>query len=68
MKTTKQKKGAAPLLLGNGSRSEPDRAEIARRAYSLWEQQGRPQDQDLGLWLQAEAQLRQSRTSHDVPA
>lgn len=30
---------------------------VASRAYSLWEQQGRPQGRDLELWLQAEKHL-----------
>ncbi len=30
--------------------------EIARRAYQLWEQRGRPQGRDLELWLEAEQQ------------
>lgn len=30
---------------------------IASRAYSLWEQQGRPHGRDLELWLQAEKHL-----------
>ena len=35
---------------------------IASRAYSLWEQQGRPQGHDLELWLQAEKQLKTSQS------
>jgi hypothetical protein len=36
----------------------PDRhAEIARRAYSLWEQEGRPTGKDLDHWLRAEADI-----------
>jgi hypothetical protein len=31
--------------------------EIARRAYQLWEQRGRPQGRDLELWLEAERQI-----------
>ena len=34
--------------------------QIARTAYSLWEQAGCPAAQDLDFWLQAERQLRQS--------
>jgi hypothetical protein len=29
--------------------------EIAKRAYELWEQAGRPAGKDVELWLQAEA-------------
>ena len=32
---------------------------ISARAYTLWEQAGRPQGRDLEYWLQAEAQLKQ---------
>ncbi len=32
-----------------------NREEIARRAYYLWEQVGRPEGRDGELWLQAEA-------------
>ena len=35
---------------------------IASRAYSLWEQQGRPHGRDLELWLQAEKQLKSSQS------
>ncbi len=31
------------------------RAEIERRAYLLWEREGRPQDKALDHWLRAEA-------------
>jgi hypothetical protein len=66
MKTTKQKKDAAPRLLTNGSYGEPTHDEIALSAYSLWEQQGRPQNQEVEIWLQAEIQLRQSQSQHGV--
>lgn len=32
---------------------------IAARAYTIWEQQGRPQGKDLQNWLLAETQLKQ---------
>ncbi len=32
--------------------------EVARIAYSLWEQEGRPSGRDQEHWLKAEAQLR----------
>ena len=35
---------------------------IASRAYSLWEQQGRPQGRDLEFWLQAKTQLESSQS------
>ena len=32
-------------------------AEIANRAYAIWEQEGRPNDRDLHHWLRAEAEF-----------
>ena len=32
---------------------------IAARAYTIWEQKGRPQGNDLEHWLLAESQLKQ---------
>ena len=32
-------------------------AEIAKRAYALWEVEGRPRGRDLDHWLRAEAEL-----------
>lgn len=32
---------------------------IAARAYTIWEQQGRPHGKDVANWLLAESQLRQ---------
>lgn len=68
MKTTKQKKDVTPRLLTNGEHSELAHDEIARLAYSLWEQQGRPHGQEVGIWLQAEVQLRQPQSQHGVQA
>jgi hypothetical protein len=36
---------------------------IARRAYSLWEQSGRPDGRDLEYWLKAESLLRAEERS-----
>jgi hypothetical protein len=58
-------KAPAPRLLMNG---EPTREDIAQAAYLLWEQQGRPQNQDIGIWLQAETQLRPAQHQHGVQA
>jgi hypothetical protein len=67
MKTTKQAKNAAPRLLTNGTNKEPAHDEIARRAYSLWEQQGWPQGQETAIWLLAETELRPPRSQHAIP-
>lgn len=32
---------------------------IAKRAYIIWEQQGRPQGREMANWLLAESQLKQ---------
>ncbi len=36
--------------------------QIARKAYSIWEQQGRPAGMDSVHWLQAEQQLKSSQS------
>ena len=41
----------------NPSTGRPSQNDIASRAYLLWKQAGSPTGQDLGFWLQAEAQL-----------
>jgi hypothetical protein len=35
--------------------------EVSRRAYELWEQEGRPEQKDLHHWLRAEQELRRER-------
>ena len=37
---------------------EISRLSIATRAYGIWLQQGRPIDQDVANWLQAESELK----------
>ncbi len=32
-------------------------ADISRRAYELWKEQGCPRNCDLAIWLEAEAEL-----------
>ena len=66
MKAEKQMKDASPRLLTNGLQGKPTHDEIALRAYSLWEQKGRPPSQEVAIWLQAETQLRQPRNQHGV--
>jgi len=43
-----------------------NREEVARRAYYLWEQAGRPEGRDRELWLQAEAQNRRTTDSESA--
>src|SRR5258708_7143470 len=54
------KASAAPATT---SRREISGDFIASRAYSLWEQQGRPHGRDLELWLQAEQLVKQNSQS-----
>jgi hypothetical protein len=66
MKASKQKNDNSPRLLTNGPQPEPTHEQIALKAYSLWEQQGRPQNQEIAIWLQAETSLRQSENRHGL--
>jgi len=68
MKASTQKKATSPRLLTNGLTGEPTHDEIALCAHSLWEQLGRPQQQEVAIWLQAETQLRESQSQHGVRA
>ena len=40
------------------STDQPTTGEIAAVAYSIWEQEGRPEGCDVEHWLKAEAQIR----------
>jgi hypothetical protein len=40
---------------------KPTQEDIARRAYEIFEQCGRPQGRDLDHWLKAEGQLKSAR-------
>jgi hypothetical protein len=40
-----------------GVPERPPHAEICQRAYFIWLSKGRPSDQDVTNWLEAEAQL-----------
>ena len=68
MKAANQKKAAPPHLLTNGAHGEPTHDDIEHCACALWEHHGRPQNQQVEIWLQAEAQLRQSQSQHGVRA
>lgn len=49
----------------------PAHDEIARRAYAIFEQEGRPEGRDMEHWLRAEAQLAaasQTPTPRDTSA
>lgn len=49
---------------GSGSSAEA----ISRRAYQLWEQEGRPEGNDLHHWLRAERELNSVPTASESPA
>ena len=68
MKAANQKKAAPPRLLTNSAHGEPIHDDIEHCAYALWEQHGRPQNQQVAIWFQAEAQLRQPQNKHGVRA
>ena len=40
------------------SKSSPSEDKIRQRAYSIWEQKGRPQNNDFDIWLEAERDLK----------
>jgi hypothetical protein len=45
----------------------PTREEIAACAYSIWEQEGRPEGREVEHWLAAEIQLHQTRGLSEPP-
>src|SRR5262245_29908649 len=50
------------------SYSPPGSDAISRRAYALWEREGRPDGSDLRHWLQAEQELGVSREENVTKA
>jgi len=40
---------------------------IAARAYEIWVRKGKPHDQDLQNWTEAEAELRAEYAAHPGP-
>ena len=42
--------------------------EIARRAYIIWEDEGRPSGRELDHWLRAEAEVKAERTQSTTQA
>ena len=56
------------------NRSPIDHATVATAAYNMWEQDGRPDGQDMEYWLKAEQllrakrQLAEIRSSYDTSA
>ena len=52
-----------PVAHNPNSRPEIHEA-IATRAYELWQEQGKPENQADELWLQAERELNSEKTAH----
>lgn len=51
----------------DSSISSPSNADaVSRRAYELWENEGRPEGCDLRHWLQAESELGSNRTGNEM--
>ncbi len=44
-----------------------DRAEIQRRAYEIWEREGRPNGREFDHWVAAEAELAQAAQAPEAP-
>ena len=44
--------------------TEPARDEVAKKAYSLYLEEGRPQGHDVRNWLEAEAQMAHTGSGH----
>ncbi|MBE0545525.1 MAG: DUF2934 domain-containing protein [Verrucomicrobia bacterium] len=49
------------------NQTSPSPDTIARRAYELWEQAGRPDGRDQEFWLRAEAELTATRSAAGAP-
>ena len=61
----------AGVMNQSSSTSSKETDTISRRAYELWEQEGRPEGCDLRHWLQAEQECRASsrtESSTEAPA
>ena len=66
----KKSKNAKSHLKSNpnpSSAAAPTDEQIAALAYSIWEQEGRPEGRDLEHWRAAEAQLRQTSAPSGPP-
>ena len=53
-KTAKSRKSAKPTKTVHRANVVPSHGEIALCAYLIWEDSGRPHNQDFDIWLQAE--------------
>ena len=56
--------GTTPLAtVGLNSTNRAAREEILHRAYEIWERKGRPENNALANWLEAEAQILNGTTN-----
>lgn len=62
MKTDTKKFGEAPPS------RVPSFEDISRRAYELWEKDGRPEGNEQRHWFQAERELSRGDRSRPIPA
>lgn len=46
-----------PLMQKTNQLKRPLHADIEVRAYEIWEKKGRPANQEVGCWFQAEQEL-----------
>lgn len=50
----------------NGNQNMPSNEEIAERAYSIYEREGRIDGRDMDNWLKAEAEIRSERQAQGM--
>jgi hypothetical protein len=67
MKKPKSAKNHPKPSVSSRPADEPTNEEVAALAYSIWEQEGRPEGRDLEHWRAAEAQLRQAHAPGGSP-
>ena len=61
MKATRQNDLSADEAPNAVADDKPSHHEIALAAYAIWERRGRPDDDGVGDWLEAETRLLQAR-------
>jgi hypothetical protein len=67
MKRSKNAKNPPAPQSNTAQLAAPTSEEIAACAYSIWEQEGRPEGREVEHWLAAEIQLRQARCQSGPP-
>ena len=62
--TTPQTEPGVEAAISSGE-GQPDREQAIReRAYTIWEEEGRPEGQHLHHWLRAEAEINSATEQH----